>query len=128
MLFDNRRLANESGRGVMYKIDEVNATATFIRSFIPPSNPCTSTSGTVYCPSWAMGGISAANKGEVLVSWGDKFENSNVATIFNIDGSILTDITDPTLRARIYRLGWEPEIAWDRNKLRNIANSKRVIL
>lgn len=127
MLFDNRRLANEPGRGVIYKIDTDNGTATFIRSFIPPSNPCTSTSGTVYCPSWAMGGISAANKGEVLVSWGDKFENSNVATIFNIDGSVLTDITDPTLRARIYRLGWEPEIAWDRNKLRTIANSKRVI-
>ena len=62
-----------------------------------------------------------------MVSWGDKFENSNVATIFNIDGSVLTDITDPTLRARIYRLGWGSEKAWDRNKLRTIANSKRVI-
>ena len=127
MLFDNRRLANEPGRGVIYKIDAINGTASFIRSFIPPSNPCTATSGTVYCPSWAMGGIRAANQDEVLVSWGDKFENSNVATVFSIDGSVLADITDPSLRARIYRVGWEPEKAWDRNKLRAITTSKRVI-
>ena len=127
LLFDNRRLANEPGRGIIYKIDTTNGTATFIKSFIPPSNPCTATSGTVYCPSWAMGGISAANPNQVLVSWGDKFENSNVATVFSIDGGVITNITDPTLRARIYRVQWEPEQAWNRDKLRFIAGSKRAI-
>jgi hypothetical protein len=74
-----------------------------------------------------MGGISAANPNEVLVSWGDKFENSNVATVFSIDGSVITNITDPTLRARIYRVQWEPEQAWNKDKLRSIAGSIRVI-
>jgi len=124
LIFDNRRLANEPGRGVIYKIDAVKKTATFIRSFIPESQPCTASSGTVYCPSWAMGGISSLNNGNVLVSWGDKFDNINVATVFNQEGKVITNITDPTSRASIYRVQWEAANAWDKNKIRLIANSK----
>lgn len=127
VLFDNRKLANEPGRGVLYKIDELERTATFIRSFTPPTQPCTTNSGTVYCPSWAMGGISATNANEFLVSWGDKFHNVNVATVFDRNGKVLTDITDPTSRATIYRVGWAPSSAWDRSKLRTAASSTRTL-
>ncbi len=101
ILFDNGKLS-ESGysRGVEYKLDESNLTATLINEFKHDSN--------VYSP--IMGHIQRLTNGNTLIGWGKNF-GSYLCTEFHPDGSIANDLYsyDNVKSYRVYKFGWKPK-------------------
>lgn len=103
LVFDNRNLDNETGRAVIYRINNNAGSATFIREFLPPKDRCTVITGKVYCPTFVKGNATFTAKGDVIVNWGDKKGNPNIATLFSRDGKVLLDIRDESRKITPYK-------------------------
>lgn len=109
LTFDNRVDPSEVGRAVIYKIDPESGVARHQRSFLPPKDRCTTTSGSVYCPSRHMGNAAFTFDGNVLVNWGDKDGNPNLMTLFDRNGKVLFDLRDETRHTITYKSEFIPK-------------------
>jgi hypothetical protein len=103
LFFDNRSDPTEVGRAVLYKLDVDRGTALHIRSFLPPRDPCSTSAGQVSCNSENMGNATFTEQGYVIVNWGQKANNPNFFTMFDINGQVLLDVRDETGRASEYK-------------------------
>jgi hypothetical protein len=109
LVFDNRSLDSEVGRAVIYRITGAGE-AVFVRSFLPPRDRCTTTGGKTYCPTRVMGNASFAYNGSVMVNWGDKDGNPNIATLFDKQGKVLLDIRDESRGTLVYKTDYVPSM------------------
>ena len=127
LVFDNRRAIEETSRGLLYQIDTNAMTATYIRGYEPPQKPCTIMDGQAICSSYSMGFAQFTPNGGVLVSWGYKLDNPNVATEFDSSGKALLSILNYGGAHNTYMVLRTPYTSWPMSKLRAAASSKKTI-
>jgi hypothetical protein len=57
-----------------------------------------------------MGNASFAYNGSVMVNWGDKDGNPNIATLFDKQGKVLLDIRDESRGTLVYKTDYVPSM------------------
>ena len=92
LTFDNRMKESEPSRAVIYKIDKVKKTATFVKGFSSPENKCSLVNSSIYCMTKAMGNATKSPTGELIVNWGDKPGSKNAYTVYDKDFNVKLDV------------------------------------
>jgi hypothetical protein len=92
LTFDNRMQDSEPSRAVIYKIDKLRKTATFVKGFTPPENKCSLVNSKILCMTKSMGNATKSPTGELIVNWGEKPGNKNAYTVYDKDYNVKLDV------------------------------------
>jgi hypothetical protein len=104
ILFDNRCIASESSRALIYKIDKSNKTATFVKQYYPEKkcNLITDNS-SISCNTINMGNASFTHFDGVVVNWGERNGGKEIMSVYDGKDKKIFDLSYNKITDIIYK-------------------------
>jgi hypothetical protein len=121
ILFDNRCLASETSRAVIYKIDKSGKTATFIKHYYPVKK-CTlvSEQSTISCNTINMGNATHTHFDGVVVNWGERNGSKEIMSVYDSKDKKIFDLSYNKISDIIYKSYYYKENYFEVDLFKNI--------
>lgn len=104
ILFDNRCLASDASRALIYKIDSNYKSATFIKQYYPDKkcNLVTDQS-TISCNTINMGNATHTHFDGVVVNWGERNGSKEIMSVYDSKDKKIFDLSYNKISDIIYK-------------------------